>query len=86
MSLAWLATHTSRTGLGPLVSPVSFHHPSMLVRMAAALSDLSGGRLQFGVGAGWQQREHTNYSYHLGDMPERMGRFRESLHIMAHLL
>lgn len=85
-SLTWLASHTSRLEFGPLVSPVSFHHPAMLARQAAAIADLSGGRLQFGLGAGWQDREHTNYSYHLGDVPERMARFRESVHIIAHLL
>jgi F420-dependent oxidoreductase-like protein len=85
-SLAWLATNSSRLVFGPLVSPMSFRHPSMLVRMAAAVSDLSGGRLQFGVGAGWQDREHTNYGYHLGGVPERMARFRESVQIMSHLL
>ena len=57
ISLAWLASHSSRIVFGPLVSPVSFRHPSMLVRQAAAVSDLSGGRLQLGVGAGWQERE-----------------------------
>src|SRR5260221_13063670 len=69
-SLTWLASHTSRLDFGPLVSPVSFRHPSMLVRMAAAVDELSGGRLQFGIGAGWQEREHTNYSYHLGSISE----------------
>jgi F420-dependent oxidoreductase-like protein len=86
ISLAWLASHTSRLVFGPLVSPVSFRHPSMLVRMAAGVSDLSGGRLQFGVGAGWQEREHTNYGYQLGDVPKRMARFRESVQIVSHLL
>ena len=86
VSLAWLAGHTSRLEFGPLVSPVSFRHPAMLVRQAAAVADLSGGRLQFGIGAGWQEREHTNYGYHLGSVPERMARFRESVQIMAHLL
>ena len=86
VSLAWLASQTSRLEFGPLVSPISFRHPSMLVRMAAAIGDLSGGRLHLAVGAGWQDREHTNYSYHLGDVPERMSRFREAVLIMAHLL
>jgi alkanesulfonate monooxygenase SsuD/methylene tetrahydromethanopterin reductase-like flavin-dependent oxidoreductase (luciferase family) len=48
-SLTWLAGHTSRLEFGPLVSPLSFHHPSNLVRVAAAIDDLSGGRLQFSV-------------------------------------
>src|SRR5205823_2387327 len=85
-SLTWLASQSSRLDFGPLVSPVSFRHPSMLVRKAAAVDDLSGGRLQFGIGAGWQEREHTNYGYHLGSVPERMARFRESVQIMSHLL
>ncbi len=85
-SLAWLASHTSRIEFGPLVSPMSYHHPATLVRWAAAISDLSGGRLRFGVGAGWQEREHANYGFHLGSVPERMARFRESVQIMAHLL
>ena len=86
MSLAYLATNTRHLEFGPLVSPVSFRHPAMLVRQAAALADLSGGRLQFAIGAGWQDREHTNYSYHLGSLQERMVRFREAVQIMAHLL
>jgi F420-dependent oxidoreductase-like protein len=85
-SLAWIASNTSRLEFGSLVSPVSFHHPTMLVRQAAAIADLSGGRLQFGLGAGWQDREHTNYGYSLGSVPERMARFRESVHVIAHLL
>jgi F420-dependent oxidoreductase-like protein len=86
VSLAYLASNTQRLEFGPLVSPISFRDPAMLVRQAAAVADLSGGRLQFGIGAGWQQREHHNYSYHLGSVPERMTRFREAVQIMAHLL
>lgn len=85
-SLAWLASNTRRLEFGPLVSPVSFRHPAMLVRMAAAVDDLSGGRLHFGIGAGWQDREHTSYGYPLGSIAERMARFREALAIVTHLL
>ena len=85
-SLTWLASHTSRLEFGPLVSPVSFRHPSMLVRMAAAVDDLSAGRLQLGIGAGWQEREHASYGFHLGTVPERSGRLREAMHIVTHLL
>ena len=85
-SLTWLASHSSRVEFGALVSPVSFHHPSNLVRRAAAVDDLSGGRLWLGLGAGWQEREHTNYGFVLGSVPERMARLREAVHIIAHLL
>lgn len=85
-SLTWLASHTTRLEFGPLVSPASFRHPSMLVRAAAAVDDLSGGRLHLGIGAGWQEREHVNYGYYLGTIPERMARFREAVQIVRHLL
>ncbi|MGW8249484.1 MAG: LLM class flavin-dependent oxidoreductase, partial [Anaerolineales bacterium] len=49
VSLTWLADNTKRIQFGPLVTPVSFRHPTMTVRMAAALDDLSGGRAAFGI-------------------------------------
>jgi alkanesulfonate monooxygenase SsuD/methylene tetrahydromethanopterin reductase-like flavin-dependent oxidoreductase (luciferase family) len=57
ISLAWLASNTERIEFGPLVSPVSFRHPVITAKMAAAVDDLSNGRLQLGMGAGWQERE-----------------------------
>lgn len=86
VSLTWLASHTRRIEFGPLVSPVSFRQPTMTARMAAAVDDLSGGRLTLGLGAGWQEREHTNYGWDLLDVPERFARFEEGLRIIEHLL
>lgn len=86
VSLTWLASHTSRIEFGPLVSPVSFRQPTMTARMAAAVDDLSGGRLTLGLGAGWQEREHTNYGWELLDVPERFARFEEGLRIIKRLL
>ncbi len=86
VSLTWLASHTSRIEFGPLVSPVSFRQPTMTARMAAAVDDLSGGRLILGLGAGWQEREHTNYGWDLLDVPGRFARFSEGLDIITHLL
>jgi len=85
-SLTWLASHTRRIEFGPLVSPVSFRHPSMLARMAAAVDDLSDGRLHLGLGAGWQDREHQHFGYRLGSIAERSARLREAVAIIAHLL
>lgn len=79
VSLTWLAANTSRIEFGPLVTPVSFRHPAMTARIAAAVDDLSGGRLILGVGAGWQDREHHNYSYDLLDVEGRFARFEEAL-------
>jgi F420-dependent oxidoreductase-like protein len=86
VSLTYLADHTRRLHFGPLVSPVSFRHPTLLARQAAALDDLSGGRMILGVGAGWQEREHTLFGHDLGDVPARMARLQEGLEVITRLL
>jgi F420-dependent oxidoreductase-like protein len=86
ISLAWLATHTQRLQFGPLVSPVSFRHPAFTARMARDVDDLSGGRLILGVGAGWQEREHTNFGFDLLDVPQRFQRFEEGLEVITRVL
>lgn len=85
-SLTWLASHTNRIEFGPLVSPVSFRDPSMTARMAAAVDDLSGSRLTLGLGAGWQEREHTLFGWDLLDLNQRFNRFEEGLEIITRLL
>jgi F420-dependent oxidoreductase-like protein len=85
-SLTWLASHTERIEFGPLVSPLSFREPTMLARMAAALDDLSGGRLTLGMGAGWQEREHGKYGFDLLEIPERFERFEDGLEVVTRLL
>jgi F420-dependent oxidoreductase-like protein len=86
VSLTWLAANTKRIEFGPLVTPVSFRDPTMTVRMASAVDDLSNGRLTLGVGAGWQEREHTNFGWQLLEIPERFDRFEEGLQIISQLL
>ncbi|WP_287157613.1 LLM class F420-dependent oxidoreductase [Chloroflexus sp.] len=86
VSLTWLASHTRRIEFGPLVSPVSFRHPAMTARMAAAVDDLSGGRLQLGLGTGWQEREHTMFGFDLLEVAPRFQRFREGLEVVTRLL
>lgn len=86
VSLTWLASHTRRIEFGPLVSPVSFRQPTMTARMASAVDDLSGGRLILGLGAGWQEREHHNYSWDLLEIGPRFTRFEEGLKIISQLL
>jgi F420-dependent oxidoreductase-like protein len=86
VSLTWLASHTSRIEFGPLVSPVSFRQPTMTARMAAAVDDLSGGRLILGLGAGWQVREHNNYGWDLLEVGPRLQRFEEGLEVVSRLL
>src|SRR6266511_770417 len=86
VSLAYLASSTSRIHFGPLVAPFSFRDPALLARQAAALDDLSGGRMILGVGAGWQDREHTLFGHALGDVPTRMARLQEGLEVITRLL
>jgi F420-dependent oxidoreductase-like protein len=86
VSLTWLACFTERIEFGPLVSPVSFRDPTMTARMASAVDDLSGGRLILGLGAGWQEREHTNYGWDLLDIEARFDRFQEGLEVISLLL
>jgi F420-dependent oxidoreductase-like protein len=86
VSLTWLACNTQRIAFGPAVSPVSFRQPTMTARMAAAVDDLSDGRLVLGLGAGWQEREHHNYGWDLLDVPKRFARFEEGLKIISTLL
>ena len=85
VSLAWLASHTEKIEFGPLVSPVSFRNPSMTVRMARDVDDLSNGRLTLGLGAGWQEREHTNFGWDLLEVAPRFARFEEGLEVVSRL-
>lgn len=85
-SLTWLAANTKRIEFGPLVTPFSFRHPALTARMAAAVDDLSGGRLTLGMGAGWQEREHKVFGFDLLDMDGRFTRFQEGLECVTRLL
>ena len=85
-SLAWLASHTSRIEFGPLVTPFSFRHPVHTARMAAAVDDLSGGRLVLGLGAGWNKREHHLFGFDLLEAGPRFDRFQEGMEVVTHLL
>ena len=85
VSLTWLAANTSRIEFGPLVTPFSFRHPSMTARIAAAVDDLSGGRLTLGLGAGWQEREHHIFGFDLLDKKGRFARFEEGMECISRL-
>ncbi|HXF84219.1 MAG TPA: LLM class F420-dependent oxidoreductase [Anaerolineales bacterium] len=85
-SLTWLACNTKRIEFGPLVTPFSFRHPVHTARMASAVDDLSGGRLILGLGAGWQEREHTLFGFDLLDKKSRFDRFEEGLEVVTQLL
>ncbi len=85
-SLTWLASNTRRIEFGPLVTPFSFRHPVHTARMAAAVDDLSQGRLILGMGAGWNKREHHLFGFDLLEPKSRFDRFEEGMQVVARLL
>jgi F420-dependent oxidoreductase-like protein len=85
-SLTWLATSTSRISFGPVVSPVSFRDPRIAAWQAAAVHGLAPGRLRFGLGAGWNEREHEEWGFDLLGLDARFQRFAEALEIVTRLL
>ncbi|MEE9255105.1 MAG: LLM class flavin-dependent oxidoreductase, partial [Pseudomonadales bacterium] len=78
--------HTQRIEFGSLVAPVTFRHPTMTLRQAAQIDDLSGGRLVLGLGAGWQEREHNNYGIAFYDFKTRFEHLSDALEITQRLL
>jgi alkanesulfonate monooxygenase SsuD/methylene tetrahydromethanopterin reductase-like flavin-dependent oxidoreductase (luciferase family) len=86
VSLSYLGSFSQRLRFGPLVAPMSFRHPSLLALQAIALDELSNGRLTLGIGAGWQQREHALFGYHLGDVRTAFARLQEGLEVLTLLL
>lgn len=85
-SLTWLASNTTRIQFGPLVTPVSFRDPRITAWTAAAVDDLSGGRLVLGLGAGWQEREHRSFGFQLPPLGPRFARLEEALQVVQLLL
>ena len=84
-SLAVTAAETTRLRFGPLVCPMTFRHPALLARMAAAVDQLSGGRLVLGVGAGWNDREHQVYGLHYPSTRDRLAMLEEGIEVILRL-
>jgi F420-dependent oxidoreductase-like protein len=82
---AAMAVATSRVRLGCMVSGNSYRHPVMLAKLATTVDHLSGGRLELGIGAGWNEHEHTMYGLDLGSVRTRMDRLEESLQVLRSL-
>src|SRR5260370_19050776 len=83
--IAGLAATVPRVRLAPLVTSGTYRHPAVLAKIAAAVDQVSHGRLTLGVGAGWQENEHAAYGIALGTVRERMGRFEEADHSLRSL-
>lgn len=81
-TLAGLARETSRIGLGVLVSPVTFRLPGSLVKVVTTVDEMSGGRVELGLGAGWNELEHREHGLPFPPVRERFDRLEEQLAIV----
>jgi len=81
-TLAGLAAKTERIRLGTLVSPATFRHPSVLAKTVATVDHISGGRVELGLGAGWNEPEHAAYGFPFPQLGERMEMLAEQLEIV----
>src|SRR5690606_16670207 len=83
--LAGLAQTTERIRLGTLVTSATFRLPGPLAITVAQVDHMSGGRVEFGIGAGWYDREHTSYGIPFPSLAERLDRLAEQLEIITGL-
>lgn len=84
IALSYLAGKTEQIRLGTLVTPIPFRPPSMMAKMVSTLDVLSGGRVVFGVGAGWSQVEFEGYS-EWNEPKVRVDKTEEGLELMIKL-
>ena len=85
LTLAGLALQTSRIRLGTLMSPITFRYPGPLAISVAQVDQMSGGRVELGLGAGWFEAEHTAYGIPFPPTAERFDRLEEQLAIITGL-
>ncbi len=81
--LAAIAAVTRRVEIGPLVAALPFHEPAMLAKMASTVDEISGGRLVFGIGAGWNRTEFDAFGI---PYQRRVDRFSDSFEIIRRLM
>jgi alkanesulfonate monooxygenase SsuD/methylene tetrahydromethanopterin reductase-like flavin-dependent oxidoreductase (luciferase family) len=82
-TIAALGLVTSTIRLGTMVSPTSFRHPSVLTKGVVTADHTSGGRVELGIGAGWNELEHTTYGFAFHDVATRYDVFEEQLEIVV---
>jgi F420-dependent oxidoreductase-like protein len=85
ITLTALAQATTRLRLGTLVTGIHYRHPAILANMATTLDIVSGGRLELGIGAGWNEEESGAYGIELGTPGERSDRFEEACEVIVGL-
>jgi F420-dependent oxidoreductase-like protein len=85
ITLAGLARETSTIRLGTMMTSATFRHPGPLAISVANVDQMSGGRVELGIGAGWFEQEHTKYGIPFPSTGERFDRFEEQLAIITGL-
>jgi F420-dependent oxidoreductase-like protein len=85
VTLAGLARETSRIRLGTLVTSATFRDPGLLAISVAQVDQMSGGRVELGLGAGWYETEHTAYGFRFPPTAERFDRLAEQLEVVTGL-
>ena len=85
VTLAGLARETERIRLGTMVTSATFRHPGPLAITVAQVDQMSGGRVELGLGAGWYEAEHTAYGIPFPSTPERFDRLAEQLAVITGL-
>jgi F420-dependent oxidoreductase-like protein len=84
-TLAGLARDTERIRLGSLVGAATFREPGLLATIVAGVDDMSGGRVELGLGTGWYAREHAAFGLRFPPIGERFDRLTEQLEIVTGL-
>jgi F420-dependent oxidoreductase-like protein len=82
-TLAALAAMTTKLRLGTMVSPASFRHPSELAKVVTTVDHVSGGRVELGLGAGWNEREHRAFGFPFLPQAERLDVLEEQLDVVG---
>jgi F420-dependent oxidoreductase-like protein len=83
--LAAMAAHTSRVRIAILVTGVTYRHPAVNANIAATIDHISGGRVEYGVGAGWMEPEHHQYGISFPSLGVRMDMLDEACRVIRGL-
>lgn len=81
-TIAAIAARTERIRLGTMVSPVTFRHPSVLAKAVVTADHVSGGRVELGIGAGWNEHEHAAYGFAFPGTGTRFDMLEEQIEIV----
>jgi F420-dependent oxidoreductase-like protein len=85
-ALAALAAATDRVRLGQLVTCAGYRNPALVAKMVSTMDVISGGRMEFGVGAGWKEDEWRAYGWGFPSLRERQARLEDALAIATNML